>query len=286
MGQRRIIIPANENKVKRPIGLAALTVLELSPPNQVTCAAEAGYSHVGLRLLPATPSEAVYPMVGNTPMVRETQRRLAETGIKVLDIEILRLKPDTRAINFLPVLETGARFGASQVLMAGNDPDPARLADNFAQVCELAAPLGLAINIEPMPWTDVRNIKDAAKLMKAVNRSNAGVLIDALHFDRGGNTLSDLSLLPKDSLRYMQLCDGTKERPTDVEGMLHQARAYRLSPGKGGINLVGLLKALPPELPISIECVDEKLSIIMSPLDRARMYRQDAVDLLKVVEKS
>jgi sugar phosphate isomerase/epimerase len=269
--------------VNRPIGLAALTVLELSPPNRVICAAEAGYSHVGLRLSPATPSEAVYPMVGETPMVRETQRCLAETGIKVLDIEILRLKPDTRVINFLPVLETGARFGASQVLVAGNDPDPARLADNFAQVCELAAPLGLAINMEPMPWTDVRDIKDAAKLIKTVNRPNAGVLIDALHFDRGGNTVADLSLLPEGSLRYMQLCDGAKERPTDVEGLLYQARAYRLSPGKGGMNLVGLLKALPSELPISIECPNEKLSITMSPVDRARMYREDVEALLKVV---
>ncbi|TMG83723.1 MAG: sugar phosphate isomerase/epimerase, partial [Betaproteobacteria bacterium] len=30
----------------RPLSLAALTVLELSPPDMVACAAEAGYSHV------------------------------------------------------------------------------------------------------------------------------------------------------------------------------------------------------------------------------------------------
>jgi sugar phosphate isomerase/epimerase len=153
-------------------------------------------------------------------------------------------------------------------------------------VCELAAPLGLAINMEPMPWTDVRNIKDAAKLMKTVNRPNAGVLIDALHFDRGGNTVADLLLLPEGSLRYVQLCDAEKDTPTDVEGLLYQARAYRLSPGKGGINLVGLLKALPSEVPISVECPNEKLSITMSPVDRARMYREDVEALLKVVAGS
>jgi sugar phosphate isomerase/epimerase len=272
--------------INRPMALAALTVLELSPPNHVICAAEAGYTYVGLRLLPATPSEAVYPMVGDSPMVRETQRRLAETGIKVLDIEILRLKPDTRAVNFLPVLETGARLGASQVLVAGNDPDPIRLADNLAQMCELAAPLGLAINMEPMPYTDLRNIKEAAMLMKTVNRSNAGVIIDALHFDRGGNTVSDLALLPEGCLRYMHLCDGTKDKPADDEGLIYESRAHRLSPGKGGIDLVGLLKALPSDVLISIECVNEKLSITMSPVDRARMYREDAEGVLKAIAQS
>ena len=38
----------------RVMSLAALTVLELSPPRMVEVAARAGYSHVGLRLVPAT----------------------------------------------------------------------------------------------------------------------------------------------------------------------------------------------------------------------------------------
>ena len=35
-----------------PIGLAALTVLELSPPEMVSCAVDAGFDCVGLRLIP------------------------------------------------------------------------------------------------------------------------------------------------------------------------------------------------------------------------------------------
>lgn len=37
-------------KLPRPISLAALTILDVSPANQVLCAAKAGYSHVGTRL--------------------------------------------------------------------------------------------------------------------------------------------------------------------------------------------------------------------------------------------
>ena len=135
----------------RPISLAALTILDVSPANQVLCAAKAGYSHVGIRLVPATPTETQYDMIGNTPMIREVEANLKATGIKVLDIEILRIKPDTRAVNWKAFFETGTRLGATQVLCAGNDPDINRLTDNYAELCELAHPYGLNLSIEPMP---------------------------------------------------------------------------------------------------------------------------------------
>lgn len=138
-------------KFPRPISLAALTILDVSPANQVLCAAKAGYSHVGIRLVPATPTETQYDMIGNTPMIREVEANLKATGIKVLDIEILRIKPDTRAVNWKAFFETGARLGATQVLCAGNDPDINRLTDNYAELCELAHPYGLNLSIELMP---------------------------------------------------------------------------------------------------------------------------------------
>ncbi len=107
---------------RNPLSLAALTVLELSPADMVSCAADAGYSHVGLRLIPATDREPTWPIIGDTPLVREVERRLADTGIKVLDIEIFRLKPDTRVEDYRAALETGAKLGARHVLVAGNDP--------------------------------------------------------------------------------------------------------------------------------------------------------------------
>lgn len=57
-------------------------------------------------------------MIGDTPMIREVEANLKATGVKVLDIEILRLKPDMRAINGKPFFETGARLGATQVFCA------------------------------------------------------------------------------------------------------------------------------------------------------------------------
>ncbi|RDJ98403.1 sugar phosphate isomerase/epimerase family protein [Paraburkholderia lacunae] len=240
-------------KNRRPLSLAALTVIELTPPQMVQCAADAGYDFVGLRLLPATDQEVRYDFIGDTPLRRETLACLKDTGLRVLDAEILRLKPDTDVAAYKAMLETAAVLGARYVLVAGNDPDEARTADNLAKLCDLAAPLGLSPSIEPMPWTDARDITQAARILNAAGKANAGLLIDPLHFDRAGSSTDELRALPREYFRYLQFCDAPAERPKDLDTLLYQARCERLMPGQGGLDLAGILRALPDDLPISIE---------------------------------
>lgn len=265
---------------QRPLSLSALTVLELTPPQMVDCAAQAGYSHVGLRLLPATDTEVRYELIGDTPMIRETEARLRATGIKVLDIEILRLKPETDVNDYLPVLETGARLGAQFVLVAGNDPDEARLTERFGALCDLALPLGLKPYIEPMPWTDAKNVRQAGRIVMAANRANGGVIIDPIHFDRSGSTVADIAALPPHLFGYMQFCDAPAERPSDVPGLLFQARCERKFPGEGGLDLAGLLDALPGNIPISLEVPTEELAKTVNALERAKRAREATLKLL------
>lgn len=240
--------------MNRPIALAALTVLDLTPPEAVSCAAETGYDYVGLRLIPATPQERRHPMIGRTRMVHQTRRRLDETGMKVWDVEILRLKPETQvAADYEPFLETGAFLGASQILVAGNDGDRRRLVDNFSELAELAGQYGLTPNIEFMPWTDVPGLADAAGFLRQVSQPNVGLLIDSLHFDRSESRAEDIADLPPEWFRYLQLCDAVAERPTTTEELLYQARVGRLLPGQGGLDLLAPLRYLRPDLPVAVE---------------------------------
>src|ERR1700720_123948 len=186
----------------RPIGLAALTVLELTPPEMVSCAVEAGFDCLGLRLIPATSGEVQHPMVGDTPLVRETERRLKDTGLRVLDIEIFRLRPDTVIADYEAALATGARLGATEALVAGNDPDESRLTANFAAFCELAQRFGIGGNLEPMPWTDCRNFAQGVRIVTAAAHENGGILIDPIHFDRGGSEAGEISGVSRTRLRY------------------------------------------------------------------------------------
>src|SRR5262249_45358730 len=110
-------------KMKRPIGLAALTVLELPHEEQIRVAAQTGYTHVGLRLVPVAGQP--YTHVFHLPTV---EKRLAETGIRVLDVEVFRLTPETKVGDFEAILEASARLKASDLLVHGADPDEARLA--------------------------------------------------------------------------------------------------------------------------------------------------------------
>ena len=266
------------------LSLAALTVLALEPQDMVSCAAEAGYGMVGLRLIPATAEEPAYPdLVGDTPRVRDVARRLADTGVRTLDIEILRLKPDTDVASYRPVLETGARLGARNVLVAGNDPDRPRLVERFAALCDLGAPLGLAMNLEPMPWTDVKTFADALSVVEAAQRDNGAVLVDAIHFDRGGDTPAALATAPPGRMRYLQLCDAPAERPRDMSVVLQQARSARLMPGDGGLDLRGLLRAAPPGLPIGLEVPMPALVREIGAVAAARRLREKTESLLASV---
>lgn len=254
----------------RAISLAALSVLELTPPQMVACAAEAGYSHVGIRLIPATPTEPHYDIVGDTPLLRALEQRLADTGIRVLDVEIFRLKPETRVADFEAAIATAARLGTGELLIAGNDPDEGRLAERFGAFCDLAARYGLGASIEFMPWTDTRTLTQAARIVEAAARDNGGVLIDPFHLSRSGSRIEDIATVPPHRLHFMQFCDVPATLPPTMDGILAEARAERLFPGDGGLDLLGLLRAVPKDLPLSVEVPAHTLARSVGAVERAR----------------
>jgi hypothetical protein len=122
--------------------LAPLTAIQLTPPELVEAASRAGYDAVGLRLSPFRAGEAQHPMLGETPMLRETEARLRDTGLQVLDIEVLLLTPERNVRDFLPVLETGQRLGARHALTLIDIQDQAQA----ASICRTVRGCGTAGN--------------------------------------------------------------------------------------------------------------------------------------------
>jgi Sugar phosphate isomerases/epimerases len=237
----------------RSLSLAALSMLDVPPPEQIRIAAQTGFTHVGLRLLPATPQDPDYDMLGDTPRVRETLAALRETGVRVSDVEIVRLTADFSLQALRPFLETAARLEAQQVLVAGNDDNVSRSADNLAQLAQAGERYGLTMNLEPMPWTAIRTIADARELISAAGQPNIGILVDAIHFWRAGESLASLADIPPGQLNYMQLCDAPALIPDNTEELIYQARCARKVPGEGELDLRGLLAALPATMPVSLE---------------------------------
>lgn len=251
-------------------GIAPLTHLELSPPQMVANAAAAGYDALGLRLWPATPTEPQHDTRGLTPLVRETGARLRDSGLQLLDIEILRLQPQTDVAAYAPVLEAGAFLGARHALVAPQDADAARLAGRLAALAEMAAGFGLRIDLEPTPWYEVPTLAACEALIQASGRDDIGVVVDAIHLDRAGQDETHIAALPARRFRYWQLCDAPAERPTDLQELLRQARADRLPPGHGGLPLRRYAQALPAGLPVSLEVPLAGAAGAAPALERAR----------------
>ena len=245
----------------RPIGLAALTVLELPHHDQVEVAAQCDYTHVGLRLAAVAGQPFSHAL-----RLPEVESRLAGTGVRVLDVEVFRLGHQVDFDEFRPVLEAAGRLKASEILVHGADSDEARLVDRFGRLCDLAAPYGLNANIEPMPCVDTWSIAKALRVIDAAGRPNSALLVDAIHFSRAGEKLEALRAVPPARLSYAQLCDAPAGVPADMPEIIRQARSDRRLPGEGGLDLRGLLAALPPDLPLSLEI----------PLARALPAREKA----------
>lgn len=259
-----------------PMSLAFLTVPELTPPQAVAVAARAGYSHVGLRLLPASPGGTAWPLMNDAPLLRQTIADVKAAGIGVFDLEIIRLNAESDPDSYKAFFDVGAQLGAKAVLVAGDDPDRARMTANYARLCEVALPYGLTMDLEFMPWTTVPDVPAAIDIVTKAHQPNAGILVDALHYDRAHGTTAQLDQLKREWLHYAQLCDGPAEHPATTEEMIRTAREARMFPGEGGIDLLPILRHLPRDLPISLEVPTLELAKTMGAEARALHARKMA----------
>lgn len=251
--------------------LAHLTALSLSPPELVEAAAAGGYRYVGLRLTKVTMEEPHYPLTYDPALMRATKTRLAATGVEVLDVELARLASGDRPRDFLRFLEAGAELGAKHVITQLPDSDFARKTDKFAELCQLALPLGLTIDLEFPSWTETPSLGEAARVLRAADQPNAGMLIDLLHFARSGSSIEDLRDLPPEWFHFVHVCDAPGDIPDTTEELIHTARFERLFPGEGGIDVHGILGALPPGLPYALEIPRATLAVQVGAKEHARL---------------
>ncbi|OAE98939.1 xylose isomerase [Bradyrhizobium centrolobii] len=242
----------------RVYSLAYLTSVPLAPPDAVVLAKKLGYQAIGVRIAPAAPSGDFSPLATDAAMLRETIRRIDDTGVPVFDVEIARLGADFKADQFASFLETAGRLKARAILVAGDDPDEARLTESFAAFCRAAAPYGLTADLEFMPWTAVKNAKAALRIVTNAGEPNGRILVDSLHAARSATSLDEIASLPRQLLSYAQLCDAPAGIPATNDELIHTARCARLLPGDGAIDLRGLVRALPGDLPLSLEIPNDE----------------------------
>jgi sugar phosphate isomerase/epimerase len=241
----------------RVYSLAYLSSHRCAPPEAVRVAAANGYPFVGLRLWPNAPGAPQQFLIERPDVLKETQAAMADTGVGIFDVEIIRIGERFDPHTWDALYDACAALKAKAILVAGDDPDEARLTANYARLCEVMKPYGLTADLEFMPWTEVKDAKSALRIVQNAGMpANAGILVDALHFGRSTTTLDDIRAIPRELLHYAQICDAEAGTHFTTEQMIHTARCARLLPGDGTIDVQGLFNALPADLPVSVEVVN------------------------------
>jgi sugar phosphate isomerase/epimerase len=236
----------------RLISLAHLTVLDADPVALIDAGVAGGFDAVGLRVVAPVPGDTIVPVVGDLNLQRRIKRRLAETGLRIFDIEAVWIQPGSTVAALRPALEVGAELGAKYVLTVGHDPDANRLSDNFAAFCAAAHQCGLRTMLEFIPYSAIATLKQAHDFLRAAAPANAGLLVDALHLSRSGGHPSDLAKYDSSLFSYMHLCDAAAAIPP-ADQIRAEARGGRFFPGEGELWLAEFVAAFPPGTPAGIE---------------------------------
>ncbi len=226
--------------------LAHLTVLGCPTPEMVYIAARAGYDYVSPRLIyMGLPGEPNYALADNPEMLRQTKRALATTGLKVHDIELARVYDDMHATKYLPAMEVAAELGARSMLSSIWTPEIEYAKEKFAQICDLAKPFGLTVDLEYLPISSVNTLAKACDMLRSVDRSNMGLMVDMHHFHRALDKPEYLDAVPREWFHFAHLCDAHGEIPTEHNEMTRILREERLYVGEGGIDIAAILNRLP-----------------------------------------
>ncbi|MBO6561122.1 MAG: TIM barrel protein [Nisaea sp.] len=254
----------------RAYSLGYLTCNGADPVTSVGIAADHGYDMISFRLLPAGPADRLFPLLEDDTMLHEVQAAMRDTGVTMADAEMIRLASDTRIESFTPFLDRIAELGAKHVLVAVDDTDPDRSQDNYTALCGLLGSYNLTADLEFMPWTGVKNLAHARRMVESADHPAAAVLFDSLHFDRCGASLDEFRDLPARLMNYVQICDGPVPYDPSDEELIRIARTARMIPGEGGIDLAAIAALVPKEMTVSVEVPNHALAAEIGASEVAR----------------
>ena len=240
--------------------LAHLTLLGCSPPELTYIAAKAGYDFVSLRLIPMGVPGEKSCLPEDKVMIRKTKAALDETRIKLLDIELARILIDKDPKQYEPAMETAAELGARHVISsawARDRMDRDYIVQRYGEICDLAKPFGLTVDLEFPSFSRLTNLQEAADIVRTADRQNGGILIDTLYLHFSRISLDEIRELPRSWFHFLHICDTFAEIPGTREDMIHIARDNRLYIGEGCIDFRPIFDRLPA-IPLSIELPNAK----------------------------
>jgi sugar phosphate isomerase/epimerase len=225
--------------------LCSATIFDRTFEEKVIAAAAGGFG--AITLWPHDYAGAQARGLGPAAM----RRRLADHGVRVDGVDCLLdwlpgdQVPDIAAFRateddlYAVIDAVGGRFiNVAQAF--GSSVDVAQAGDLLAAICERAARRNLLVTLEPVPWSGIRSLGTARRILARAGASNLRLAIDVWGFFRGGSRLEDLDDLSAMSFDNVQLNDG----PAVAWSDLIAEASDRQLPGAGELPVASVIRAL------------------------------------------
>jgi sugar phosphate isomerase/epimerase len=262
------------------ISMASGVVPEFGPLETIRAAAAGGFDGVGLWIEPPR---------WNPTLERAARRALAESGLELLDVEVVWIKPESDMDEHRRSLDIAMELGAKHVLCVSSDPDARATAARLEELCVHAESGALRVALEFGVFTEVKTIAAARAILDEVAHPLRALLVDPLHIDRSGATAADIAAVPRSLLPYAQFCDAPAERPdpADFDAVIIDAVDLRRQLGEGVLPIGDMLEALPKDIPLAIELRSKALrDSYPDPGERARVTAEATRGWLRRVRKN
>jgi sugar phosphate isomerase/epimerase len=229
-------------------GFAGVSML----PTDYRAARAAGWRDADLRALAADRGVRVAVL---DPYARWLPRWEPPPGLRAEHVELMA----TDEAELLAMAEALGVASVSVVEPFGAEYETGELAESFAAFCDRAAERGLAVQLEFVPFTGVRDLTAAWDVVRLADRPNGGLLIDVWHYFRSRSDGGLLARIPGERIHAVQVCDAAAE---PVGGLVRDSLRHRSLPGEGDLDVVGLLSLLvakPGLGAIGLEVFSEEL---------------------------
>ena len=180
-------------------------------------------------------------------------KRLGDLGLTVAELDgATAWMPGQPGLPIEQAIEIAAELQARSVTIletTGQALDPGQAAEHFARVCELAAPAGIEVDIEPFAWSGLATVEAAADIVRRAGHARGGIMLDVWHLVRGPDQ-GRLDPAHLDLVHGIQVCDpapDTERRPLSLRD---ECMSDRKLPGAWSARVVEALPGVPVELEV------------------------------------
>ncbi len=230
---------------ERLVSIAAGVIPELmdKPVQFIENAASAGWKGTGVWYDPETWTDKT---------TIEVAKRIEDTGLEAVDMEVVRLGSDVDHGEAL--IEAAIAVGAKNILAISSYDSFEQTAERLTELCLLASEGNICICLEFMRFTSIKNLSDALTTVSMVEADNVGILADLLHVHRSGTSYEEIASADSKLFPYVQWCDA-KTEPIGwaTRDLLTDALDDRMIPGEGELPVTAFMSLFDESVPFSIE---------------------------------